>query len=144
MTTWHPIDEAMRRQALSLGSSTLHEAAGKIGALPPRILGLSPTLPVCGSALPVLVPPGDNIWIHRAIYEAQPAEVLVVSTHGAFEFGYFGEVMARAAKEKNIAGLVIDGCVRDALAIIDTGFPVFSTGRCVRGTRKRGGGGAMG
>lgn len=143
MTSSYQLDEGTRALAQKLGSSTMHEAAGKTGDLPPRMTALSQSLSVCGPALPVLAPPGDNLWIHRAIYEARPGEVLVVSTQGAFEYGYFGEIMARAAQERGVAGLVIDGCIRDALAIIELGFPVFSTGRCVHGTAKRGTGGAM-
>ena len=124
------------RAAGVLGAATLHEAAGRIGALPSGIQPLSPELSVAGPAFPVVVPPGDNLWLHHAIAQASPGDVLVVSTGGAREFGYFGEVMAVAALARGIAGLVIDGGVRDAAQMIALGFPVFADRRCIRGTIK--------
>lgn len=129
------VDERYTR-ARALGAATLHEAAGRIGSLPSAIQPMSPTLPVAGPAFPVVVPPGDNLWLHHAILEASPGDVLVVSTGGAREFGYFGEVMAVAAVARGIAGLVIDGGVRDAAQMTQLGFPVFADRRCIRGTIK--------
>lgn len=122
--------------ARALGAATLHEAAGRIGSLPSGIQPLSPTLPVAGPAFPVVVPPGDNLWLHHAITAAEPGDVLVVSTGGVREFGYWGEVMAVAAVARGIAGLVIDGGVRDAAQMVALGFPVFAERRCIRGTVK--------
>ncbi|GHG49888.1 methyltransferase [Sinomonas cellulolyticus] len=123
-------------RAGALGAATLHEAAGRIGSLPSGIQAMSLTLPVAGRAFPVAVPPGDNLWLHHAIVAAAPGDVLVVSTGGAREFGYFGEVMAVAAVARGLGGLVIDGGVRDAQQMITLGFPVFADRRCIRGTIK--------
>ena len=117
-------------------SSTLHEAYGKRGALPSGIKPVHPSFTVCGPAFPVLSPPRDNLWLHRAIYAAQPGDVLVVDTGGFYEAGYWGEIMTLAAKERKLAGLVIDGCVRDGARLAELGFPVFSRGLCIRGTSK--------
>lgn len=137
MSVGHPgLYDDRYRGAGELGTATLHEAAGRIGSLPSGIQPLSPTLKVAGPAFPVVVPPGDNLWLHHAIYQAEPGDVLVVSTGGAREFGYFGEVMAVAAVARGIAGLVIDGGVRDAAQMIELGFPVFADRRCIRGTIK--------
>jgi 4-hydroxy-4-methyl-2-oxoglutarate aldolase len=81
-------------------------------------------------------PGGDNLWIHRAIYAAQPGDVLVVHTNGHYEHGYWGEIMSTAAKVRGLAGLVIDGCVRDGELLGQIGFPVFARGLCIRGTGK--------
>jgi len=89
-----------------------------------------------GPALTVQSPGGDNLWLHRAIYAAQPGDVLVVSVSGAYEHGYWGEIMATAAKVRGLAALVIDGCVRDGELLGDIGFPVFARGLCIRGTGK--------
>lgn len=123
-------------RARVLGAATLHEAGGRIGALPSGIQALSDELPVAGPAFPVVAPPGDNLWLHHAILAASPGDVLVVSTGGGREFGYFGEVMAVAAVARGIAGLVIDGGVRDAAQMTALGFPVFAERRCIRGTIK--------
>lgn len=122
-----------------LPSATLHEAAGKIGALPAAFGPVRPGMTVAGPACPVLSPPGDNLWLHRAIYAARPGEVLVVAFgegSDPAEFGHWGEVMAVAALERGIAGLVIAGGVRDAVQLESRGFPTFSTALNIRGTAK--------
>lgn len=122
--------------ARHLSTATAHEAAGKIGALPARIKPIHPAMHLCGRAFPVRSTRGDNLFLHHAIYAALPGDVLVVDTAGAEEFGYWGEVMALAAQQRGIAGLVITGGVRDSLRMIDMKFPVFSIGTCIRGTGK--------
>jgi 4-hydroxy-4-methyl-2-oxoglutarate aldolase len=80
---------------------------------------------VCGPAYPVLCHAGDNLAIHRALERCQPGDVLVVSAHGE-DSGYFGEVLATASQARGVAGLVIDGGVRDIQAIERLGFAVFA------------------
>ncbi|MPS29102.1 4-carboxy-4-hydroxy-2-oxoadipate aldolase/oxaloacetate decarboxylase [Pigmentiphaga sp.] len=127
---------AQVEQALPLPSSTLHEAAGKIGALPSAIKPVHPSFRICGAAVTVQSPPADNLWLHRAIVAAQPGDVLVVHVGGHYEAGYWGEVMSQAARARGLAGLVIDGCVRDGAILERFGFPVFARGLCIRGTGK--------
>jgi 4-hydroxy-4-methyl-2-oxoglutarate aldolase len=123
--------------ARTLPTATLHEAAGKIGALPSIIKPVAPGMVVCGPALTVHCPPGDNLWIHRAMYyAAQKGDVLVVSVSEAYEHGYWGEVMSTAALALGLGGMVIDGCVRDSALLAEMGFPIFSRGLCIRGTGK--------
>lgn len=122
--------------AARLSAATLHEAAGKIGALPLAIKPVSPEFRLCGPAVTVHSPGGDNLWIHRAIYEAQPGDVLVIYVNQHYEHGYWGEIMATAAQARGLAGLVIDGCVRDGALLGEIGFPVFARGLCIRGTGK--------
>jgi 4-hydroxy-4-methyl-2-oxoglutarate aldolase len=122
--------------AASLSAATLHEAAGKIGALPSAIKPVRPSFRVCGPACTVHCPPGDNLWIHRALTVAQPGDVLVVGVSGAYEHGYWGEILSTAARAAGIAGLVIDGGVRDAALLEAVGFPVFARQLCIRGTGK--------
>jgi 4-hydroxy-4-methyl-2-oxoglutarate aldolase len=90
----------------------------------------------CGPALTVHSPPGDNLWLHRALAIAQPGDVLVVHVSGAHEHGYWGEIMSTMARARGLAGLVIDGCVRDGVLLGEIGFPVFARGLCIRGTGK--------
>jgi len=123
-------------QASALPSSTLHEAAGKIGALPSAIKPVHPSFRICGAAVTVQSPPADNLWLHRAIVAARPGDVLVVHVGGHYEAGYWGEVMSQAARARGLAGLVIDGCVRDGAILERFGFPVFARGLCIRGTGK--------
>ncbi len=129
-------DSALVSRAAAIATATLHEAAGKIGALPSAIKPVSPGFRLCGPAVTVHSPPADNLWLHRAIYAAQAGDILVVSVSGHYEAGYWGEVMSCAARARKLGGLVIDGCVRDGAILADFGFPVFSRGLCIRGTGK--------
>jgi 4-hydroxy-4-methyl-2-oxoglutarate aldolase len=122
--------------AARLPTATLHEAGRKIGALPSAIRPLAPGMRVCGQALTVHSPPGDNLWLHRALAIARPGDVLVVFASQAYEHGYWGEIMATMAQARGVAGLVIDACVRDGALLAEMGFPVFSRGLCIRGTGK--------
>jgi 4-hydroxy-4-methyl-2-oxoglutarate aldolase len=121
-----------------LSSATLHEAAGRIGALPGAIKPIRPGMRVVGPAYPISGVVGDNLWLHRAIAEARPGDVLVAAVAGddAPDYGYWGEVLAVAAQARGIAGLVIDGGVRDVVQLEERGFPVFARGLCIRGTEK--------
>ena len=131
-----PLDSELVRHAAGFSSATLHEAMGKRGALPYGIKPIFPEMKLCGPALTVGAQPMDNLPLHRAIAVAQPGDVLVVEVGGGYEAGYFGEIMTVAAQAKKIAGLVIDGCVRDGALIRELGFPVFSRGLSIRGTDK--------
>lgn len=121
-------------------AATLHEALGRRGALPARIRPIDRSMRLCGPALPVFCPEGDNLVIHAAIEAARPGDVLVIDNEASGEFGPFGDVLALACRLRGVAGLVIDGCVRDAAELRRMEFPVFSRGLCIRGTGKAGGG----
>jgi 4-hydroxy-4-methyl-2-oxoglutarate aldolase len=84
----------------------------------------------------VQLEPGDNLALHHAVYRARPGDVLVASTRGHFEAGYWGEILSTAASQRRLGGLVIDGCVRDGAALVNQNFPVFARGLCIRGTTK--------
>lgn len=124
------------RQAAALGAATLHEAAGRVGALPSGIRCLTPGLTLAGRAVTVSGPPFDNLWLHRAVYAAGPGDVLVASTGHYYEAGYWGEVLSSAARARGLAGLVLDGCARDSAQLTQVGLPVFGRGFCIRGTSK--------
>ena len=121
---------------MALSSATVHEAAGRIGALPSAIKPLDSGMRLAAPAFPVKSPPGDNLWLHRAVYAANPGEVLVVDTSGGLEYGYWGEILAEAAIARGLAGLVIHGGVRDSQRLIEIGWPVFSERICIQGTGK--------
>jgi len=138
-TTRRDIDRvsaAVVAAARALPTATLHEAGGKIGALPSIIKPIAAAFRCCGPALTVHSPGGDNLWLHRALDIAQPGDVLVVHVSGAYDHGYWGEIMTTMAKARGLAGLVIDGCVRDGVLLEQIGFPVFARGLCIRGTAK--------
>jgi 4-hydroxy-4-methyl-2-oxoglutarate aldolase len=130
------LDAVQRDCAARLGAATLHEAAGKIGALPSQIRQITAGLSFAGRALTVSGPGGDNLWLHRALLRATVGDVLVASVDGVYEHGYWGEVMSVAARARGVSALVIDGCVRDGDVLAAVGVPVFARGLCIRGTRK--------
>jgi 4-hydroxy-4-methyl-2-oxoglutarate aldolase len=125
-------------------TATLYES-GATNLLPREIRPLDRNWRVAGRAFTVSMAPGHNIWIHDAVYAAAPGDVLVVTTGDGYDFGYWGDILANAAVARGLAGLVIDGCVRDSAELIELGFPVFARGLCVRGTGKdRTAGGGVG
>ena len=130
------VDLDLIRAAGLFPTATLHEAAGKIGVLPSAIKPITSAARIAGAAVTVHSPGGDNLWLHRAIYAAMPGDILVVSVSGVYDHGYWGEIMSTAAQQRGLGGLVIDGCVRDAILLDEIGFPVFARGICVRGTGK--------
>ncbi len=122
------------------GTATIHEAAGQIGALPGNIKPISPMMTLYGTVFPLHCLARSNINLHEAIYMAEPGDVLVASVEGLPEAGYWGDILTCAAQERGIAGLVIDGCVRDTDDIEKLGFPVFARGLNILGTGKERGG----
>jgi len=128
------------KQLATYSAATIHEALGKRGALPSGIKPLAPAMQVCGTAFTIHSMPGDNLLLHRAIAAASPNDVLIANVSGFYEAGYWGEILSVAAQVRGIAGLVIDGCIRDAKEIEALAFPVFCRGLCIRGTTKHGSG----
>ncbi|KUM36352.1 4-carboxy-4-hydroxy-2-oxoadipate aldolase/oxaloacetate decarboxylase [Arthrobacter sp. EpRS71] len=119
-----------------LGTATVYEAQGQRGSIASEIRPLDPAMKLVGTALTVNTTPGDNLMFHQAVLMARPGDVLVVDAKGFTDAGPWGDVLTLAAQQAGIAGLVIDGSVRDSEAIIEAGFPVFSRGISIRGTTK--------
>jgi 4-hydroxy-4-methyl-2-oxoglutarate aldolase len=112
------------------------DADARVKAMDFGIRPLADAMFLTGPAFTVSSPPGQNLAIHRAIAEARPGDVLVVTTSGDCRFGPFGEILALACQRREIAGLVLDGTVRDGSDIEALGFPVFCRGLAPSGTRK--------
>jgi 4-hydroxy-4-methyl-2-oxoglutarate aldolase len=127
----HLIEELSR-----FDTATVHEASEGRGALESSIKPVDPKSRLCGPAVTVAARPGDNLMLHKAIYVAERGDVLVVSVGGFTEAGPWGEIMTVAARVRGIAGLVIDGSIRDSIAIQELGFPAFSKGLSIKGTAK--------
>jgi 4-hydroxy-4-methyl-2-oxoglutarate aldolase len=119
-----------------LGAATVYEAAGRAGSVHPAIKPLARGLRLLGPAVTVRCHPRDNLMLHKALQIAQAGDVLVATTDGYPEAGYWGGLMATSAVARKLGGLAIDGCVRDSEEIIRMGFPVFCRGTCMRGTTK--------
>lgn len=119
-----------------LGTATVYEAAGRKGSVDPRIRPLARGIRLLGPALTVECHPRDNLMLHKALQIAEKGDILVASTQGYPEAGYWGGLMAGSAIARQLGGLAIDGCVRDSTEILEMQFPVFCRGTCVRGTTK--------
>ena len=123
-------------QLRDLGSATIYAAQGAKGTLDCGMKPIDPTVRLAGPALTVEARPADNLILHYAVLKAKPGDVLVVDAKAFMEAGPWGDVLTLQAMKLDIAGLVINGCVRDANLIIELGFPVFCRGLSIKGTGK--------
>jgi 4-hydroxy-4-methyl-2-oxoglutarate aldolase len=119
---------------LELGTATLGEAGAN--AMAPRIGAVWPGARLAAPAYPVRCSPGDNLAVHVAVARAPAGSALVVDVGEVADRGYWGEVLTTAAVSRRLAGLVIDGCVRDLDALERHAFPVFSVGVALAGATK--------
>lgn len=123
-------------RAARFQAAILADVAGRRGALHGRIRALSPTMKLAGPALTVEVRPGDNLMIHAAMALARPGDVLVIDGKADLTCALMGTIMITACRKIGIAGVVIDGAVRDAAEIVELGFPVFCVGTNPNGPTK--------
>jgi 4-hydroxy-4-methyl-2-oxoglutarate aldolase len=121
-------------ELLALGAATVGESGGR--PMRARIRAAWPGARLAARAFPVRCTPGDNLAIHVAAAGAPAGSALVVDVGDEDELGYWGEVLTTAAQSRGIAGLVIDGGVRDTAALEAHGFPVFATTVALRGASK--------
>ena len=117
-----------------LGSATIGESGGLAAhrRLRPAWSGAS----VAAPAYPVGCTPGDNLAVHVAVTKAPKGSVLVVDVGQVADRGYWGEVLTTAAEAAGLAGLILDGGVRDVAALEAHGFPVFSSTIALTGASK--------
>lgn len=116
--------------------ATLFEAAGRKGNVDPAIRPAWHGAKVCGRAITVECPPCDNLMLHIAVANAKPGAIIVATVGGYLLAGAWGEILTEAALARGVAGLVIDGAVRDIDAIEALGFPVFSRGLAIASCSK--------
>ncbi|MEH0885332.1 RraA family protein [Enterobacter sp. UNJFSC 003] len=122
------VDAESVRQAAEFQAAILADVAGRRGTLHGRVKPLAPHMAVAGPAITVEVRPGDNLAIHAAMAIARPGDVLVIDGKGDLSCALLGEIMATQAQASGIAGIIIDGAVRDAETLSKQNFPVFSAG----------------
>jgi 4-hydroxy-4-methyl-2-oxoglutarate aldolase len=126
-------DEVARSLA-ALGAATLGESGG--WAAHRRLRPVWPGASIAAPAYPVGCTPGDNLAVHVGVTTAPPGSVLVVDVGDVADRGYWGEVLTTAAEAAGLAGLVLDGGVRDVAALQAHGFPVFSSTVALTGATK--------
>jgi regulator of RNase E activity RraA len=94
--------------------------------------------PMLGQALTVRVPPGDNLMVHKALDIALPGDIIVVDAGGEVTIAIIGDIMSSLAKKRDLAGMVIDGAIRDSAELGRSRFPVYARGVTHRGPYKNG------
>jgi 4-hydroxy-4-methyl-2-oxoglutarate aldolase len=124
------------RRASEFQAAILADIAGRRGTMNGRIAALSPEMKCTGPAFTVEVRPGDNLMIHTAMTMAKPGDILVIDGKGDLTCALMGSIMINACNQLKLAGVVIDGAVRDTLELRELGFPVFAAGANPNGPTK--------
>ena len=124
------VDAAVCAQAQEVTVSDLHEAEfadGRRGLMSSRMRPVVPGKRIAGPAVTAYCAPGDNLMMHRALYLAQPGDVLVVVCEPAISGSQWGDMAARYALKKGLAGIVVQGSVRDTDMLRELGSPTWAT-----------------
>jgi regulator of RNase E activity RraA len=127
---------AVRAAFADLPVAVVADAMGRLGVVDPAIRLVGGRPPLVGPATTVDLHPGDNRGLHEALAAAAPGDVLVVATGGEPNVGLFGELMLREAERRGIAGVVVDGAVRDGPSLARSHLPVYARGLSPRGAWK--------
>lgn len=118
--------------------ANIDDNMGRIAAVDAGVYPLNPNVSLLGVAFTVNAPAGDNLLFHKALDMAEPGDVIVLANKGSMSRSLCGEIMSSYARSRGLAGIIIDGCVRDSRALAKLDFPVYAKGVTPNGPYKNG------
>ena len=129
-------DQAAVDKLARFGVATIHEAQGRVGLTKPYMRPIYSGAHICGTAVTVLLHPGDNWMMHVVAEQIQPGDVVIAACSADNTDGFFGDLLATSFKARGAKGLIIDGGCRDVKELKEMDFPVWSRAISAKGTIK--------